>query len=199
MLFKSSRACVIQFVCALGIVAMTFSACGKPFDVKPKIDLPPARYMATNAVEGISIQAQAITDEDLLYNAFDANLISAGVLPVRVMVKNLSGQPVDLGNTRFEIRQQSAREFKAVKARQAYKRLISYYEIKAYNKDGYKKSLGTFSEYGIDLKTPLEAGQSRQGMLFFIATPDAARGTGLVMAVRRIGPDKNSQMELKLN
>jgi len=127
------------------------TGCSKPFNVKTKTDLGPANYAASSTTDNISIQAQAIKDEDLLYETFDANLISAGVLPVRVMLTNSSAEPVDLQKARFEIRQPDGHGFKAVDERTAFKRLISYYEIKAYNKGGYKESLGTFSEYGVDL------------------------------------------------
>lgn len=206
MIFSASKM-VVQpcfpgrpiFLCALGIAVVALSGCGKPFNVKTKTDLPPARYAASTSSNGLNIQAQAITDEDFLYNTFDANLISAGVLPVRVMLKNSSGATVDLRKARFEIRQPSGRSFKAVETRAAYKRLIAYYEISAYNKSGYKESLGDFSEYGVDLRTPLEAGQSRQGFLFFLVPGEAARGTGLIMVVSKIGPESKNPVELTLN
>jgi len=175
------------------------TGCSKPFNVKTKTDLGPANYAASSTTDNISIQAQAIKDEDLLYETFDANLISAGVLPVRVMLTNSSAEPVDLQKARFEIRQPDGHGFKAVDERTAFKRLISYYEIKAYNKDGYKESLGTFSEYGVDLKTPLEPGQSRHGLMFFLATRGAARGAGLTLVVSRLGSKSGGPVELKLD
>lgn len=177
----------------------TMLGCGKPFNVKTRADLPPATFAASTATDSISIQAQAITDEDFLYETFDANLISAGILPVRVMLKNSSDRTVDLQKARFEIRQQAGRGFKAVDARGAFKRLISYYEIKAYNKSGYKESLGTFSEHGVDLKTPLESGQPRQGLMFFLVPSEAAQGAGLTLVVSRLGDETHTPVELKLN
>jgi len=183
----------------LCLCAGSMTGCSKPFNVKTKTDLGPANYAASSTTDNISIQAQAIKDEDLLYETFDANLISAGVLPVRVMLTNSSAEPVDLQKARFEIRQPDGHGFKAVDERTAFKRLISYYEIKAYNKDGYKESLGTFSEYGVDLKTPLEPGQSRHGLMFFLATRGAARGAGLTLVVSRLGSKSGGPVELKLD
>jgi hypothetical protein len=184
---------------ALCLFAGAMLGCGKPFNVKARTDLPPANYAATSATANVSVQAQAIRDEDFLYETFDANLISAGVLPVRVMLKNSSDRTVDLQKARFEIRQQAGRSFKAVTTREAFKRLISYYEIKAFNKAGYKESLGTFSEYGVDLKNPLEPGQSRQGLMFFLIPDEAARGAALTLVVSRLGGENTSLVELKLN
>jgi hypothetical protein len=192
----SSRA---QIIGVLGVVMMALWGCGKPFNVKTKTDLPPASYAAATVSDGISIQAQPVTDEDFLYERFDANLISAGVFPVRVMLKNSSERTVDLRKARFEIRQHAGRSFKSVEARAAFKQLISYYEIKAYSKGGFKESLGTFSEYELDLKTPVGPGQSRQGLLFFLVPNEAARATGLRMVVSRITPASNTPAELRLN
>lgn len=198
--FKSARVLLRSGI--IGAICFSCGAaigCGKPFNVKTKTDLPPASYSAGSTTDSVSIQAQVIRDEDFLYETFDANLISAGVLPVRVMVNNSSGRTVDLKKARFEIRQQDGRGLKPVDARRAFKRLIAYYEISLYNKAGYKESLGTFSEYGVDLKTPLEPGQSRHGLMFFLAPGGAAQGGGLTFVVRRLGSDTNTPVELKLN
>jgi hypothetical protein len=198
--FRPARALLRPIIiCTLCLFFGALSGCGKPFNVKTKTNLPPANYAAGSTTDNISIQAQAIKDEDLLYDTFDANLIAAGVLPVRVTLNNSSSRAVDLQQARFEIRPQDGRGFKAVDARTAFKRLISYYEIKAYNKDGYKESLGTFSEYGVDLKTPLEPGQSRNGLIFFLAPGGAARGAGLTLVVSRLGSESRVPVELKLD
>ena len=194
-----ARASRPRIIGVLGLVMMTLGGCGKPFNVKTKTDLPPASFGAATVSDGISIQAQPVTDEDFLYERFDANLISAGVLPVRVMLKNSSERTVDLRKARFEIRQQAGRGFKSVEARAAFKRLISYYEIKAYNKGGFKDSLDAFSEYELDLRTPIGPGQSRQGLLFFLVPNEAAHATGLTMVVTRITPDSHDLLELRLN
>ena len=198
--FISERVVLLRLgiVGILCLVAGTMLGCGKPFNVKTRTDLPPATYASSTATDSISIQARAITDEDFLYDTFDANLISAGVLPVRVMLNNSSDRSVDLQKARFEIRQQAGRGFKAVDARGAFRRLISYYEISAYNKSGYKESLGTFSEHGVDLKTPLAPGQSRQGLIFFLVPSEAARGAGLTLVVTRLGAESHTPVELKL-
>jgi len=198
--FKSKTALLRPvIICTLCLFSGAMLGCGKPFNVKAKTELPPANYAAGSASDSVSIQAQAIRDEDFLYETFDANLISAGVLPVRVMLNNSGGRTVDLQKARFEIRQQTGRGLKAVDARTAFKRLLSYYEISVYNKAGYKESLGAFSEYGVDLKTPFEPGQSRHGLMFFLVPGEAARGAGLTLVVSRLGPESRSPVQLKLN
>lgn len=183
----------------LFVVFAAMCGCGKPFNVKTRTSLPPANYAAGATSDSIRIQAQALRDEDFLYETFDANLIAAGVLPVRVMVSNSSGQVIGLEKARFEMRQPNGRGLKAVDARRAFKKLISYYEISLYNKAGYKESLGTFSEYAFDVKTPLEPSQSRQGLIFFLAPGNAAREAGLTLVVSRLSSESRTPVELKLD
>lgn len=188
LLLSSSFATLIAFV-----------GCGRPFNVKTQPSLPPARYAETTTVGSISIGAQAITDEDLLYDTFDANLIAAGLLPVRVMITNTGPELVDISETRFEVEAGSQR-YNAVDARKAFKRLVSYYEVTAYNKSGYKDSLEAFTAYAFDLKTPLNGNQSRQGLVFIMMPEDAARQTGLTMVISKLGTNHSKKaVELHLN
>lgn len=138
---------------ALLLLASAQFGCGRPFSVKTQPNLPSASYPAKATVDSVAVEAQAITDEDFLYDTFDANLISAGVLPVRVMVTNSGGEAVDLKSARFEIEARAGR-FKAVEARKAFKRLISYYEIKAYSKSGYTESLEAFAAFCARRRNP---------------------------------------------
>jgi len=181
------------------VTLITSVGCGRPFNVKTQPSLPPARYAETTTVNSISIGAQAITDEDLLYDTFDANLIAAGLFPVRVMFTNTGTEPVDVSETRFEVAAGSQR-YKAVDARKAFKRLMSYYEVTAYNKSGYKDSLEAFTAYAFDLKTPLDGNQSRQGLVFVKMPEDVARQSGLKMIISRLAKDQYKQgIELRLN
>src|SRR6185295_14873933 len=121
------------------IVVAMMSACGKPFNVKPRTELPRAEYTASATTDRITVQAKPITDENLLYETFDANLILAGVLPVRVMLTNSAEETLNLAKARFAIRTgNTGRAFKSVDAHKAFKRVISYYEISTYNKSGFK-------------------------------------------------------------
>jgi hypothetical protein len=191
-----------RMICVVGLSVLAITpGCGKPFNVKQQPDLPPASYAAKASADGVGIQAQAITDEDFLYDTFDANLIAAGVLPVRVMLTNPAEHAVDLQKARFEMRAPGHR-FQQAGARQAFKRLISYYEITIYNKSGYTKSLDAFSAYALDLKLPLAAGQSRQGLVFFLTKSEPALGTGLTLVVSGLSSNAlpaRGAVELRLN
>jgi hypothetical protein len=184
---------------SLLLLASAQFGCGRPFSVKTQPNLPPASYAAKATVDSVAVEAQAITDEDFLYDTFDANLISAGVLPVRVKLTNSGGEALDLKSARFEIEARAGR-FKAVEARKAFKRLISYYEISAYSKSGYTESLEAFAAFALDVATPLGAGQSRQGLVFFLASSEAARQKGLTMTVGKLNSKQaGAGVSLKLN
>jgi hypothetical protein len=129
----------IRIIIFATLLLVLLQACGgKPFNVKPKPDLPPAEPGAAAATGGLRLEAAAVTDEDFLYETFDANLILAGLLPVRVTVSSRETEPVDLSKAKFEIKTPDGRTHKAISANSAFKKLISYYGISTYSKEGYK-------------------------------------------------------------
>jgi hypothetical protein len=191
------------FIFCLTFLAASFSGCGgKPFNVKPRPDVPTGSYEAMAETSSSAIQAAAIRDEDFLYETFDANLIMAGLLPVRIKITNSGASPLVLKKASFEIKAPDGRKFKLLDARRAYKKLISYYEISVYTKKAYKQSQEDFSSHALDLASPIEAGQSRDGLLFFSVPAEVARETGLALVARRLalGQEKSDRpVELKLN
>ena len=150
----------------------------------------------------MTLQAEAVTDEDFLYETFDANLILASLLPVRVMVLSREQEPVDMSKAKFEIRTTGGRTYKAIKVSSAFKRVISYYGISTYSKEGYKESQSDFASHALDLQSPLAPGERRQGMIFFQVPDEVARAAGLTLVAERLDRKRqksDSQIEIKLN
>jgi len=175
--------------------------CGRPFHVKARTDLPPATYPAKVQAKAVEIQAGAITDEDFLYSAFDANLILAGILPVRLMITNTGEQPLNLKKTEWEIKDGNGMRCRLIEPRRAFGRLISYYEIRTYNRRGFNRSRDDFVSYALDRNSVVEPGRSRDGFLFFEVPPGVANQTGLTLEVRGIASGatgKKADAELKL-
>ena len=172
---------------------------GKPFNVKSRVTMPAAPASESTA-NGVTISAAVIRDEDFLVETFDANLILAGVLPVSVALSNRSPQPVDLHKALFEVRSAEGRAYKAVEAKRAYKRLMSYYEIRTYGKSGYRESLDDFGSYALDTRTPLAVGETRRGMIFFVLPVAAVHAPGLKLLGSHLdlAPPK-AKIELPLN
>lgn len=192
-------------VCFAALSLICIAACGgKPFKVKPRPDVPQAQITDGARAEsnGVVLLAKAITDEDFLYETFDANLILAGVLPVRVKLTNNGENSLDLKKAKFEIKNASGSRFEATDAEHAFKQLISYYGVSIYSKPGYKESKQDFSSYALDLEAPLDVGQSRQGIIFFRVPDGVAREAGLILFARRLDsrqPKSDAGIELKLN
>jgi hypothetical protein len=185
------------------ILAVAVSACGgKPFNIKPRITLPNSTFNAEGQANGVVVQAAAVTDEDFLYDTFDANLILAGVYPVRVKLTNRGKQAVELNKARFEIvAAEGAERFKATDPRKAYKRLISFYGVSMYNKNAYKESQRDFTLYALDMQGRLPPGEWRDGILFFLVPNEVAIQGGLTLVTSRLGKQAQGEgaVELRLN
>jgi hypothetical protein len=188
----------IRSLCSALLLSLAGCA-GAPFDIKNKVELPPPSASAARAESsGIAVQADVLRDEDYLNDIFDANLILASVLPIRLKVTNEGEAPVDLSKAKFEINAANGKAYKSAEAKKAFKRLISYYEITTYSKPAYKQSEETFISYALDLSKPLDKGASREGLIFFIV-PEAANLSGSVkLKVSRLD-QKGTAVELNLN
>jgi len=193
----------IAVVMALALVSL--AGCGgKPFNVKTRPDPPQTQITGGARAEsnGVTILAEAVTDEDYLYETFDANLILAGILPVLVKLTNGGEGTVGLKKAKFEIKNAAGRWFEDMDAKRAYKQLISYYGVSIYSKPGYRESRADFSSYALEFEEPLGSGQSRQGMIFFRVPGETVRANGLTLSISRLytnGVKSDSAVELKLN
>lgn len=193
--------------CAVYLIVVSTLAllwsCGKPFNVKPNVDLGDTAQPVEARVGDVSVAAALILNEDRLFEVFDANLILAGVLPVEVKVMNHGGSALKMRELRFELRDAGGRELARLEGRDAFKRLISYYGISIYRKSGYRQSLEEFKAYELDRNSPLEPTQARDGLVFFKlntfklnAAENAPAPIGLVLSVRP--PSSKEAVELKL-
>ncbi len=198
---KSKRQKAKTILYILLLTALLLSACGKPFNVKPRPDTPPPMAGASAVASSIKLEAELVMDEDYLYDTFEANLLMAGILPVRVKITNRATERVSLKKSRFEIRSDEPHAYKAIKAGEAFNRVFAFYGISLYTKRGYKESKSDFLSHAIDLSAPIAAGESREGLMFFHVPDRIARSGGLRLAASRLDADKKKSdvIELKLN
>lgn len=184
------------------LLAGCLCCCGKPFDVKPKNSVsntPPVNYTATAETNGLTVSAEAVTDEDYLFDTFDANLILAGVLPVQVKLSNAGAEKVELKDAKFELRAADNHTFKQMDAEKVYKRLRKYYGIIIYNKHGNSEAKTDFKSYALDSKGSIKAGEVRDGMLFFSVPTEIIHHGNLTLVARKLPHIKNGPpIELKL-
>lgn len=177
-----SRSILLAFVVLLTAISQ---GC-KPFNVKPRIDLRGNAKEVQAQAGGLVISASVVRDEDWLTDTFDANLILAGIVPIRLQVKNAGQVPIDLSKVKFELRTAGGRNFGSVNSDRAFKQALSYYEISAWSKALYKESRADFASYGLDTKTPAANGESRTGLIYFLVPGEGARGRGFTLVVSKI-------------
>ena len=174
------------------------SACGKPFNIKPRGEVKTAEYAAAAEPATILIEGIALTDEDFLYDTFNANLLLAGVLPVRVRMTNNSDAEVRLRRERFELRA-GRRTLKSIEADRAFKRLLSFYGVSIYNRVGYKQSREALRSYELDFGKTVRPGSTCDGVIFFESRPQVETNSALVLVAKGLGgSDSKSLLELKL-
>jgi hypothetical protein len=186
--------------CLVLLVAIA-SSC-KPFNVKPRIEVPRAANEARTDTNGVVISASVVRDEDWLTDTFDANLILAGIVPVRVELKNAGQTPIELSKARFELKIGSGQSFGSVNHDRAYKRALAYYDLSAWSKALYKESRADFASYALDTKSPAAPGESRQGLIYFLLSVESARLSGFTLVVSRLTSADargGTRVELKLD
>ncbi len=188
------------------LLAVFLAACGKPFNVKPKPDVkdstPPAQTIlkAEGESNGLMIQIEAITDEDYLYDTFGANMIIAGVLPLRLKMTNKTAETAELKRAKLAIKGQD-QSFKLLDSHKAYKRLMSYYGISIYNKHGFKESRQDFDTHAFDMKKSLVASESREGLIYFAVPNDIIKRGNLTLLATKLsaGRAKDNKQVFALN
>lgn len=151
---------------ALAVALAAAGCAGRPFDVKvvPRVESDAISKPAVSAP--LSLRAEAMWDEDWLFENLDANAVLAGVLPLRVEVENVGREPIPAKALRVEAASEDGRSLKVLDANKVRKILEGYYGITVRGRNGEDRYKADFAANGIDLKTPLAAGERRQGLLF---------------------------------
>ena len=141
---------------------------GSLYRVKPVVDAP-AASTTTGAVSagGVNVRAVPLLRDEEGQELFEANLLLAGLLPVRVEIGNESTAPLSFKRVRFRLRDQAGKEWKYRTHKQAVSSLLDANEIYLYNPNSraaFERALGA---HALDTATPLAVNQSRRGLIFF--------------------------------
>jgi hypothetical protein len=171
-------------------VLLSTACTGSLFKVKPVTDLPPLPATARSAdAGGVTIRVAPLLTDEESQELFEANLPVSGVLPLRVELAFQSGVPIEVKRARFHLRDSQNREWKLLSVKSAISRVLKANGVFLYNPNSRKQFEKEFGAYGVDLKTPLSADDSRrQGFLFF-QTPDkrpVTSGQQLTLTVERL-------------
>ena len=184
-----SRTRSLIFLITLIALFTLQSGCGKPFNVKRKIDLPFSASPPEARLGQTKIKAQPVWDEDVLYDTFEANLIQAGVLPINIDILNEGSNSLALNDLKFQVIDESGKRAQRLSGAKTFKRMMSYYQISTYNKYGYRRSLEDFSAYELELKGALAPGEHRSGLIFIDIRRSGGAGK-LVLLIDSPGADK---------
>jgi hypothetical protein len=183
----------------MSIVGLLFAAAcgGSLYKVKPVVQAPIPEGAAGAAVGGVRLRAVPLLSDEEVQELFEANLLLAGVLPVRVEIGNQTQAPIDLKKSRFALRDAQERGWKTLAPKQAIARILDYYAVYAYNPSSRKKFEEDFRSHALATETPLAAGEQRSGLIFF-QTPKkepVASPRGLVLKIEKPVPP----FEVRLN
>lgn len=142
-------------------------ACGRPFRVSEQVRPISEKLTARTIVKGLAVEATAVTDEDELMRLFNANMILARILVVKLTLKNQSPEPVDTRRLEFDLRDARGHEFEYFRPREAVDKLYKYYEIKNYLITAREKVEADFEQGALQPGNDLGPGQERRGFVFF--------------------------------
>jgi hypothetical protein len=158
---------------AITALALVCAACaGKPFNVKVVPRVEPDAISAPSVAGPLSVRAKAEWDEDWAIETFDANVLLAGVLPVRADIENVGHAPIAADKLDVTATDASGRTYARLDATKARKAIERYYGIGVRSKTGDKLYKQDFAANALDLKTALAPGEHRQGFLFLKLPPD---------------------------
>lgn len=149
----------------------------RPFNVKVVPHVESESLGAAAASGQLSVRAAARWDDEWSLENLDANAVLAGVLPVHVELENAGGAPFDVRSLRFRASDPAGSSIDVVDAKKARGAIVKYYGVKIRSKAGNERFKQDFDANAIDVKTPLAAGERRQGLVFLAVPRGATRQT----------------------
>jgi hypothetical protein len=171
---------------ALGVLGA--SCGGEIYKVEPVVRRPLPETSKSATAAGLTVRAAPLlTDEDV-QQLFEANVLLAGILPVKVELSNGNDSPLILEKARFKLADSTGHPWKYLQGKDVAGRIMRANEIYFYNPNSKKRFVEAVSAHTLDTKTPLGQNERRQGLVFFqsptkepVETP-----TGLVLSVERL-------------
>lgn len=149
------------------ILLLSLVGCGSPFRVPERVRIPPGSSRERTHSAGLSVSAAMITDEDLMFELFWANLRLAGLLPIYLEMKNEGPATIVLRGIEVQARDSTGRRLSWVPPRHVLDRLYDYYGVRLYRPASKKELQDRFRHIGFSFDPPLRPGHFREGFLFF--------------------------------
>jgi hypothetical protein len=181
---------------SLLFLTIMLGACGGSlYRVKPVVQAPVSATTGTATAGGVRLSAAPLLRDEESQGLFEANLLLAGLLPVRVEIENAGGAPLAFKRVRFRLRDESGKEWKYRTAKQAVSRILEDNAVFLYNPNSRAAFERAFQSHTLELQSPLT--DTRRGLIFFQTPKKEAVESprGLVLTVEGLP----QPLELRLN
>lgn len=160
---------------------VTFGCGGQLYKVAPLPTSASADDLASGE-QGL-IAATAILDGDQSLERFEANLPLAGIIAVDVRLVNRTSSSVRVDSLKFNLRDASGTNLKALPPDQALKRVMKYYGNGFYRKDAKLRTIEDYQKIGLALNSTIEPQKDLRGILFYEKQNNRTSLGGLTFSV----------------
>ena len=165
---RATRICHLpSVICHAVIASLLLGACGRPFQVPERIRPLTGNLAGRTTDNDLTVEAAAIVNEDDLWQLFEANMILARILVVKLTLANNGRHPVEIKDVVFRIRDSQGREFEPLKPKDVEDQLYDYYEIRTYVIATRQELEEAFQRRALDTQKQLTPGEVRQGLVYF--------------------------------
>lgn len=157
----------LRVVAFLALLATMSCGGSSLYKVSPRVTASLPERAGEARAGGIVLRAVPLLTDEESQKLFEANLPLAGLLPVRVEIRNESGAPLPLKRARFLLRDEAGQVWKMRSAKQAVARILEANDVTFYNPSSRKEFEESFRAHALDLETPLGPSERREGLIFF--------------------------------
>jgi hypothetical protein len=167
----------------VGILGLIFAgACSVPlYKVAPLPNQMPPQAGQTTMTNALEVTASALTNDDLAFERFEANLPLAGIVAVDVQITNRASERTK--SLTFTLHDASGKKFSSMDAKTFLKRLMQFEGVRVYAKTGRQETLAQLQAITLPKKITLAAQESRKGVLFFHTKQPVTSSSSFILSV----------------
>jgi hypothetical protein len=150
----------LKQIIAVGVL-VTFTSCSTSYVAKPLPFKLPTAYPNAQEVGGATIGARAYTDVKEAKDNFGFDVISAGMLPVEVVIDNKGPHPLEINGTQTFLEDKQSNLWPVLNRDLAYERATKYAQTKeAFSEGAHKGFLGATAGAVIGAAIGILSGQN---------------------------------------
>ncbi|MEP7274502.1 MAG: hypothetical protein ABI882_23630 [Acidobacteriota bacterium] len=173
---------------------IVLSSCAAPLYTVAPIPRSPPSERVTATTGALEVTALAFDDERAI-ERFDANLPLAGLIAVEVRLNNQGSSPIAATSLRISLLDSSGKSLRSIPPKKALSRVMKYYGVRLYGKEGYARTVASYEAIGLNLEGEISPSSERSGILFFEHKAPVTSMAGYRLSIEG-GP---SSISLQLN